>query len=285
MFFIEFKNNQDSLTLPFKLYNTDIAVKWFNCLKQIIDKNPKLKENDRLYQFPNDNWTVSTIIDKLNEKIDIINSWEQCIPMRASGNQETLNSLHKFFENLRGGVLATADFFVNAPANIQTAVSDFNVLIHRLEDLQKSAASSKPRIVVTFEEFQRFPLDDADYNQFTLDIKFGEVYINYCEVGKPLWDVYRDRDEIVGDNNIRPLRYYSAEMQIAFCNGSYRPELPKFWSWFDSKSQFLSNLGFIKYDKHLSLGNIPVAKLETSQLDQEIINSISKFKTINRVFY
>jgi hypothetical protein len=286
-FYVEFKNDTDELTLEFETYNTPIAQKWADELNAQMLRNPSLKENNRLYQFP-DQWRLEDIVSELKDRADKINSYKFYIPetIDTSINQELLNQLHKYFEEMRGGILSPGEYYLSAPDDIKLAIEDYNVLIHRTEDALNAAARgiNRPRIVITFQDRKRYELEDDDYDHFSLDIKFGEVYINYCEVGKPLWDVFKDNDSLVGDQNIRPLKWYSSDMMIYFFNGGYRNRIDNFWSWWDKNNTFLSTLGFEKFNKKLALGHIPVARLVVDKPMQEIINDISKFKNINRVY-
>ena len=119
--------------------------------------------------------------------------------------------------------------------------------------------------------------------------QFGTVYINYCEVGKPLLDVFKDDDEIVGDENIRPLRYYSADFQIKFgpdtLDEVYTDRETQFWKWFEQRENYFASIGLFKTN-NLSLGLIPVASLniERSGFNNltkvEIVNTLSKYTRI-----
>lgn len=287
-FYLEFINDTDQLTLEFQIYDTPIAQKWYQELSEQLIRNPNLKENDRLYQFPNQ-WSLEEIVSELKSRADIINNYKFYIPEEINAstiNQELLNQLHKYFEEMRGGILGPGQYYLDAPSDVKRAIEDYNILIHRTEDKLNSTRRNinRPRIVLTFWNRVRHNLEDADFDYFSPDINFGEVYINYCEVGKPLWDVFKDNDKIVGEQNIRPLKWYSADMMIYFINGGFRKRLSNFWNWWDDNKEYLENLGFVKYDKKLALGHIPVAKLITNLSETEIVNSISKFKVVNRVY-
>lgn len=286
-FYVEFKNSTDELALEFETYNTPIAKKWSDELKAQLIRNSTLKEDDRLYQFPNQ-WNIEKIVSELKDRADKINNYKFYIPetIDNSINQDLLNQLHKYFEEMRGGILSPGEYYLNAPEDIKRAIEDYNILIHRTEDALNAAARGihRPRIVITFQDRRRYELEDQDYDHFSLDIKFGEVYINYCEVGKPLWDVFKDNDTVVGDQNIRPLKWYSSDMMIYFFNGGYRNRINNFWSWWDNNQSQLSSLGFVKNDKKLAIGHIPVARIVTTMSDQECINAISKFDKIHRVY-
>lgn len=282
-FYLEFQNDSGIQTLEFVVYDTPIAIKWYEELSYILSLGSKIREPERMYGFSNGNWSEQYIVDKINESINIINAWTYIIDIRASLNApvDICNQLHKHFEIMRGGVLSPGVTYLNAPGHVKKAIEDYNVWIHTLEDFQRT---SKPRLVITFENFRRHLLAEDDYDHFSLDTKFGEVYINYCEVGKTLLDVFEDQDDIVGDDNIRPLKFYSAEMMIQFFDSSLNNIMPSFWQWWDSHTDHLSSLGFVKYDKHLSIGKIPVARLVTNLSNSELIASLSNFTQITRVY-
>jgi hypothetical protein len=108
----------------------------------------------------------------------------------------------------------------------------------------------------------RRPLKSEDYRQFTLGKVHGHVYLNYCEVGKPLWDVFKDDDDVIGDGNIRPLRWYSGSFRIWFGEDRrHEDQLARFNEWFDRNRRRMNALGFVQDSPDLSLGEIPVAAL------------------------
>lgn len=276
--------------LTYKVYDTDIAVRWFNALVEQCEKNNTIAEPDRLYNFPDKMWTEDKIVNELNSCIDIINQRTQAIQHTAYVGmpQEQLNHLHHYFENLRGGVLSPADYWNNANLEEREALERYNVIIHRAENFYSNQQVSNfhPRIVCRFIDKKRYSMLDDDYAYFTLARKFGEVYINYCEVGKPLYDVYKDGDDIVGEDNIRPLRYYSCDFNTYFFNRSQN-NVDKFLQgmndWWDQNNNYLTALGFTKGDPKNALGNIPVAMIETSKSNQEIINDLCNYNSMKRV--
>ena len=284
-FCVEF---DQTLILEFQVLHHDLALRWYQLLHDVLRSDPSLREDDRLHDFPNSVWTEQLVVDRINACIDTINDQVSLISDRAvaGGERQQLNLLHKHFEDLRGGILNPSTHWQNARPSWRSAVNDLNLNIHRLEDLLDAAetASAWPHMVLTFNNFQRRPLEPQDYALFTTDTQFGEVYLNYCEVGKALWNVYYDRDDFIGDHNIRPLRYYSPEMVIKFYDSTQDAELPKFWAWWDDNAAHLAELGFRRDDPNLSIGAIPVARLKTAMDRDKLINAISGYDRVNRVY-
>ena len=278
----------DNFFLTFDVYETSIATRWFDCLSIQCLRDNQIKEKNRLYNFPDSKWTEEEIVNEINRSIQIINEHGQVIFHQAyiGMPQENLNHLHHYFEKLRGGVLSPGEYWNNSAKSQRDALEYYNVLIHRAENFYKSYGKKNPRVVCTFNDRQRYNMLDEDYSLCTLTRNFGEVYINYCEVGKPLYDVFKDGDEIIGDDNIRPLKYYSADFTVAFHDRS-QEKVDKFLSrmneWWDSNVQHLSELGFTKGDPKNALGYIPVARLNTDLSNDQIIQAITNHPTLDRV--
>ena len=293
-FKIVFTNSEyEEYALTYKVYDTPIAIKWYESLcKQVLEKDNKVKEPDRLYNFPDELWNEEKIVTELNKCIEIINSKFKIILHTAFVGmpQEQLNHLHHYFEKLRGGSKDPAEYYLQASKEEKIALERYNVIIHRAENFYANNRISNekyfPRIVVTFNGRKKEKLADEDYNYFTLHRQFGEVYINYCEVGKPLYDVYKDEDDIVGEDNIRPLRWYSPDFTAYFHNRS-NESVEKFMqgmdTWWNRNSNYLSVLGFTKDDPKNAIGNIPVAMIETEISQDEIVNNLCNYNNINRV--
>jgi hypothetical protein len=200
---------------------------------------------------------------------------------------EHTNNLHKFFEILRGGVLTPSEFFTNSPEHVQTAIQQFNIMIHAFEKVAYSPLKS-PTITTTFNCF-RHELSDEDYDHFTYDWQYGTIYINYCEVGKHLLDVFIDKDDVVGDENIRPLKYYSADFKIKFNPVLPRDKLQEFTdsfeSWFSDNEHYFAEMNIHK-DKYRALGLIPVASINReasgflTYTDNDIIEELAVYNRV-----
>jgi hypothetical protein len=250
-FIVTITNGDDLKDLVFDVYNTDIAQKW---AKEIINNYP-LYEIDRFQAWPGSDKNLLSYTRLLKEQIDIVNTYKpDTIIFEHLLSQNTLNYLHRFFENLRGHIETGTEFYNLAPTNVKQAVDKFNVLIHEIEHLIRN--SDTPTIIGTFCDRPRLPLINEDYEMFTINWKYGEVYINYCEVGKTLLDVFKDQDEYVGKDNVRPQQYYSADFMIKFGielpNEFYQQRINEFNKWYSNQSY--------NFEK-LSLGMIPVAIL------------------------
>jgi hypothetical protein len=188
MFKIVLTNSTEDAEISFKVKGTPIAKKWF----AELCKNYPIYEDNRFSSWNMDH----NLIDDLNQQIEIINMYDNIIDRKASvtTTQHDLNYLHKFFEDLRGEATIGTLWFHRAPTEVKTA-------------LEKS-------LVVTFTDSTRILLADEDIKEFTYCWKKGTVYINYCHVGKPVLDVFKDKDSIT--KGATPQTHYSADFMIKF---------------------------------------------------------------------
>jgi hypothetical protein len=290
-FKIVFKNSSKKLfKLSFKVYDNNISYKWFNALIEQAEHNSNIYEPDRFYGFPSNEWNEEKIVNKLNACIDCLNTPKIMIEHRAyvGMSQENLNHLHHYFENLRGGINSPAEFWLNSSTTAKKVLEQYNVLIHRAEDFySQKNLNLEPRVVCTFQNKKRYELSDDDYKNFTLVKNFGEVYINYCEVGKSLYDLYRDNDDVIGEDNIRPLRCYSADFKIHFHTTTQQHAdniLNKMNKWWHTNHNYLSSLGFYQNNPKNSIGNIPVAKIVDCDLtNNDIIYKLCDYNFIKNI--
>lgn len=245
MFKIIFTNDIDDVELTFAVNNTIPAKKWF----EELSKNYNIYENARFT-----NWSNDSSVDRINQVIDTINSYQYVIDKKLSAGfkQEDLNYLHTFFENLRGEVDQKTQWFSQAPVNIQHSVEQFNILIHEFEANLRT--SNHPTCVVTFKDRPKLELDSHDNDHFTFRWVRGTVYINYCHVGKTILDVFKDKDHFA--KAIRPQTHYSADFMIKF-----GPTTP-FFLHLLRKLLILVWYQFQPFRfKNPNIGMIPVAKL------------------------
>ena len=264
MFKVVLTDGKEETELTFTVRETPIAKKWFSELC----KDYPIYENDRFT-----NWSLDNhLIDELNRQIDIINAYENIIDRRASVSttQDDLNYLHKFFEDLRGEVIVGTPWYHRAPDNIKKAVEKFNVLIHQLEENLRSP--NYPTLVVTFKDQPRHELSEDDLKYFTFNWKKGTVYINYCHVGKPVLDVFKDRDKIT--DGVRPQTHYCADFIIKFGPSTRYP------IFLLRKLAINVWLRFQKFKfKNPNIGYIPVADI----VEDFNIENYRKFNRVKRV--
>jgi hypothetical protein len=278
-FFVDFENpSLDTYTLEFAARNTPHGRRWYQCLTDHVQKNNKCYEPSRLYNFPKDPWDEHALVKELNRCIEIVNAYQPVIQQYAEVgmSQEHFNDLHHYFELLRGEFSVGTDFYNQAPVSVQNALNDYNVCIHRTESfyMGQKYQSRAPRVVCTLNNIERQPLHPEDYDYFVTKLPAGTVFVNYCQVGKPILDVFRDGDEVIFDETIRPLRYLSPD--FAFYLADTEEEIDGLTEW------MISN-GFDPLDKTNAIGVLPVADVIWNDSREETIDKISQRQRIGNI--
>ena len=257
MFYLDLEQGNNTVSIEFKEVDTPLGKKWAEALRKEIDKGIFIPQPDRIYNL-NNKWTEDIIINTLNKCINTINEYDNFIDytIPAPMTQEASNHLHHYFEKMRGEAEEPNEFYKNSPEHVQEAIEEYNVQIHRWEDLGASG-----RIVVHILDRPTTLLEDEDYNQWSLDTVPGDVRLNYCHKGKPLWDVFKDGDDVVGEDNIRPQFKYSADFQINFGQGPGLRKRENLDQWWEAQGIKLNKLGFHKDNPKNAVGWAVVGKV------------------------
>ena len=201
---------------------------------------------------------------------------------------DIMNQLHNHFERLQGTVWEPSDYYKLADSDVRKSIGKLNLLCHELESLilsmrkvVQNPAWVRPSQINSFAGAMRYDLTDEHRELFdgTYDRKFGEVYMHWCQIGKTLMEVYRDEGAPalqVGDDPgdimagsgatceaINSLRFYSGEFDIEWAQSVtynehlwHKKEVDDFrlWMW---------NNHIDPDPKRLSLGYLPIAKIDT----------------------
>ena len=184
---------QDELRLLFSVHETRVAQQWASELRLVEQQQLPVKyPEERFYNFSRTKRTKENVSADIWRCIEQINEYAPgTIPVerRASDeiDQGLLNNMHGYFERLRGSIEAPAPFFAAAPSRVREALQDYNLHIHRLEDMERmehriqAGNRPSPRLTVAFDHRRRrVKLQAPDFTHFTLRMEFGSAYLNYC---------------------------------------------------------------------------------------------------------
>jgi len=262
--------------------NNILGQSWSTLLKEaILSKNCWLVETDRIYHLNNE-WSKENIIKKMKECIKTVNYYDNIIEVDLDSeiDQDKMNYLHTFFEHLRGKDDSPPEWYINAPRNVKDAVTAFNVLIHRYEGFIMDHKHGK--ITVSYKNRPTREMTTEEKSYFNLDMQPGDVYLKYCHKGKDLLDVFKDKDEHVGDENILPQHRISSDFNINFSwfmNDSRRKE---FDSWLLDNKDYLKSINIDIDDPEITIGKGVVGKIITDDLKklQQSIFGVTKIHDI-----
>lgn len=290
-YFANPENHNLTAKLVFKVHETGIAKRWTEALMEVNARKAPVKSPWRIYNFPDDGITDERICDSLNKCIEVVRKYVgDDVPefVRPPLTHEDTNRLHRYFEKWRGSILAPSALFQSAGPELREAIENFNIYIHQYEDYRQRLGPSAARVVWTWADRPRYPLQEEDYVHFDVGRIFGRVYLNYSEVGKHLMEAFGEDDrEAVALKKIVPQRFYSADNVIWFGRNRSNEEkeevLRKFYQWWDEVQ--LDQLGFRKHDPKNALGRIPVADLimpRDVRGPEDLVEKLSNYRWLLR---
>ena len=189
---------------------------------------------------------------------------------------EACNVLHRYFEELQGTAWKTSDYYNQADTKTKYAIRQLNNLCHEIEswvnaDRKKAIEPEWMRAsqITTYLNAPRHDLHEDDYELFKqnrYDRELGGVYLHWSQVGKTLYEVFRDEhapkmtDALCSEINHQ--KYYSGEFDVEWGqtitekqHDFKKQEMDDFRTW-------LSENGYDWEDAKLSLGYIKIGKVD-----------------------
>ena len=210
----------------------------------------------------------------LTEQLKALGARQE-LHLALSIKHDIMNRLHNHFERLQGTVGQLSEYYLWANDDAKWAIRQLNNLCHEIESLCLSQRKAEydpewirpsqittwlaaPRHELTAEHRQLF-----DSNQY--DREFGGVYMHWAQIGKTLYEVWRDEGAPNIDRTtceaITELKYFSGEFDVEWGRSVTRRDP---WHADEQKSfkQWLQKQGYDKDDNAgLSLGYLPLGKV------------------------
>jgi len=193
---------------------------------------------------------------------------------------DACNLLHRYFEELQGTAWQLSPFYKQADHETKYAIRQLNNICHEIESWVHAYRKKiiepewiRPSQITTFLNAPRYDLHDEDYELFKqnrYDRELGGVYLHWSQVGKTLYEVYRDEHAPVMTealcSEINHQKYYSGEFDIEWgdtitedTHDFKKQEMQGYRAW-------LKENKYDWEDPKLSLGYIKIGQvdLETS---------------------
>jgi len=244
--------NLDNISYKFDVYDTVLGGKWLNALKDNLQNKRLLEKNFCFLGFADSNRDLSFLCEQLNKEINVINNfrfdpgYERIHPfvpddfqysgsLPIGSNQPGLtlkhdacNDLHRHFESLQGTAWRPSPLFLQADGRTKFAIRQLNNICHEIESWVLSHRKKilepewmRPAQITTFFKAPRYDLTTEDlelFKQNRYDRELGGVYLHWSQVGKTLFEVFRDEGGIKMDeatcSEINHQRYYSGEFDV-----------------------------------------------------------------------
>ena len=287
----------------FQVYDTPLGHRWLEALKDNLKQKRILEKNFCFLGFADSKRNLSHLVNELNISVDQINSfdfdppYEKIHPFRSDDFQysanlpigrdidgyfpglklkhEACNLLHRYFEELQGTAWQTSNFYKQADANTKYAIRQLNNICHEIESWVLSYRKSKvapewmrPSQITTFLNAPRYDLHEEDFELFKqnrYDRELGGVYLHWSQVGKTLYEVFRDEgapkmtEALCSEINHQ--KYYSGEFDVEWGQtitekqDFKKKEMEEYRAW-------LRDNGYNWEDPKLSLGYIKIGQVD-----------------------
>lgn len=284
-------NKTDTLDYYINVYDTPLGERWYAALQDILQQNKYLEKNFCFLGFPDSARDLNYICKELNWAKDQINGFfksEYIIhetytpeflrdPITLKTNQPAMNLLHNHFEILQGTVWGLSEYYKRADYATKFAIRQLNLLCHEAESLILSQYKAttlpdwvRPSQITTFLNAPRLEFPDelkTTYSNTTYDRKFGEVYLHWTQIGKTLYEVFRDEKGVDIDqatcDAITHLRYYSGEFDIDWAQDvTYNGPHPWHAKELDEYRDWLVRNGFDPENPQYNFGYHPVGQVD-----------------------
>ena len=282
-------NKADQIDYTINVNDTPMGDRWYAALQDILKQNKYLEKNFCFLGFPDSARDLNFICQELNWAKNQINSFfdpaeyviadewtPNTLRIGLTPDQKVMNTLHNHFEHLQGTVWGLSEYYKKADYETKFAIRQLNNLCHEAESLmlsQRKVSEApewiRPSQITTFLNAQRldFPNEyKTTYSPAAYDRKFGEVYLHWAQIGKTLYEVFKDEQGVDIDratcDAINHLRYYSGEFDIEWAkdvcfNGPrawHNKEISAFGVWLEKN-------GFDPTDTRYNFGYHPVGQV------------------------
>lgn len=224
------------------------------------------------------------------------------IEIGLSPKHQILNRLHNHFERLQGTVNELSPYYKLANYETKYSIRQLNILCHEVEALILSQRKAevlpewvRPSQINTFLMAKRYALTDNHRELFRVngfDRRFGHVYMHWNQIGKTLFEVWRDENAPELNQTIceeiNSLEYYSGEFDIEWgkdviLNANcpwHDKEQKEFNNWLTNNKLDYNNIS-------LSLGYLPLGEIDLSVFGSlneiEIRRKLAKYADVYKI--
>ena len=288
-------NHSDQLDYVIQSFDHKLGQDWILALEKLLQSTKPLEKNYCFLGFPQTARTVEYLCNEITQHIHTVNNgltryridltitpdtvlatdWAENGP-----NHILFNKLHNHFEILQGTVSNISNWYKHADYDVKYAIRQLNNICHELESLilsRRKAVTSpdwiRPSQITTWITADRYTLTDEHrqlFNSNGYDRVLGGVYMHWTQIGKTLFEVFRDEHAPALTNTvcdaITHLKYYSGEFDVEWGNDIvYNSVCPWHVEEQDQFRNWLQNNGQDITDVSLSLGYLPIGQVQLQQ--------------------
>jgi len=282
------------------VYDTPLGIRFIEALKNNLLQKRILEKNFCFLGFADSKRDLNFLCKQLNENITQINSFNFDPPYtridpfvaddfqysRNNGfrlKHDACNLLHRYFEELQGTAWGVSNYYKQADNDTKYAIRQLNNLCHEIESWVLSYRKSvvdpdwmRPSQITTFLNAPRHDLHEEDFDLFKqnrYDRELGGVYLHWSQVGKTLYEVFRDEHAPIMTetmcSEINHQKFYSGEFDLEWGDTITEKTHNFKKQEMDDYRQWLKNNNYDWEDPKLSLGYIKLGQVDLESSFQE----------------
>tara|TARA_B110000858_G_C17778875_1_gene463673 strand:+ start:82 stop:1194 length:1113 start_codon:yes stop_codon:yes gene_type:complete len=300
------------------IYDTPLGERFIHALKDNLLKNRILEKNFCFLGWADSKRDLNFLCRELNKSIEQINSftfdppYEKIHPFNTDDFQysdklqigkddnlkglrlkhDACNLLHRYFEELQGTAWQLSSFYIQSDYKTKYSIRQLNNICHEIESWVDAYRKKviepewmRPSQITTFLNSPRYDLHEEDFELFKenrYSRELGGVYLHWSQVGKTLYEVFRDEHAPVMTealcSEINHQKFYSGEFDIEWADtiteDTYhfkKDEMNEYRAW-------LKVNNYEWDDPKLSLGYIKIGQVDLESSFQQ--TSFSKIYDI-----
>lgn len=294
----------DDKKVTIDIYDTPLGKRFLEALRDNLVKKRILEKNFCFLGFADSNRNLDYLVKELNTSLEQINSFQfndpyerihpfctddfqysSQLPIGKQPKQgkrlkhEACNLLHRHFEKLQGTAWKLSEYYKQADAGTKYAIRQLNNLCHEIEgwvhaDRKKAFEPEwmRPSQITTFLNAPRYDLHEEDFELFKqnrYDRELGGVYLHWSQVGKTLFEVFRDEHAPKMTEalclEINHQKFYSGEFDIEWGQTVVEDTFEWKKKEMDNYRSWLAENGFDWEDPRLSLGYIKMGQIDITK--------------------
>ncbi len=283
----------NNLSYTINVYDTPLGARWLDALCNNLSKKRILEKNFCFLGFADSKRDLRYLVEELNRNIANINSFSFKPPYerielfsqddfqfsQKNGyrlKHDACNLLHRYFEELQGTAWKLSNFYKQADHQTKYSIRQLNNICHEIESWVLSFRKKmtnpewmRPSQITTFLNAPRHNLHENDYELFRYNRYFrelGGVYLHWSQVGKTLYEVFRDEGAVKMDvatcSEINHQKFYSGEFDVEWGQTINEDTFDWKQKEMDDYRDWLKLNGYDWDDPKLALGYIKIGQVD-----------------------
>lgn len=271
----------ENKTIRFKLDETNpVAMKYAKLVSMVRESGVSKVDYTSYFMWTKDTYPAESLKREINESVKYFNEnngYGAKLEYVLEVSQVNLNKLHFEFEHAANIYLP--DELLSSEHNRslekkEPKCPDLDLLAFHLNNINNSIHALESALMLTDTQLNAYfstylrdmtkvnpsiPLENDDYKKFTLQGRFGDLFLGYGTTGKNLFHIFKDndRDFFRNGNKPSPQRAVTTNVLAWFSDDvNHKKEFDRYLDWY--KNNEILDLNFDLIDSLNAIGYIKI---------------------------